>query len=1075
TVQHLTNAQRLDILTRKLDMVNAWRDALTRPLEGWRCSAPGREARPIAVGEAWPYLDPAVRDGPVSFECEFVVPAAFAGRPLELELDVGGEALAVVTGGSLPAPVSGGLNPYHRSLPLLARAAGGEAMRVMVEAVPKGPGGEPASGRLALARLVAPQPEVREFHADFAPVLEAAYHLGVLEPVQDVAAPLIAAAEEGLAGLPWPTSSTAQLSRLGSGVIGDAGRLWSLPQGLPQPEPLDEESLAALAAARERLDRALARVRRLHPPLGRLALSGHAHLDLAWLWPVAEARRKARRTAHTVLGLMDRYPDFTFNQSSAQQYAWLEEDDPALFERLRQRVAEGRYEPVGGMWVEPDANLTGGESLARQLLYGQRYFLSRFGRACTVAWLPDTFGFTPALPQLLASAGMSGFLTTKLSWNESTRFPHDLFLWEGLDGSRVLAHTFFNPTMRAYNGILKANDVLGTYRQFRGRHLPVWGEEGPEGLFTFGYGDGGGGPTGEMIEQYRRLRDLPGMPGLRMARVEDYYASLPREGLPVWSGELYLEFHRGTYTSQARVKRLNRAAEHRLLEAEALAAVAALDGAAYPAAPLRAAWETLLLTQFHDILPGSSIREAYEEALPALEGVVRQASRLRDEALSQLAAAGETGDGWWAVANPSLDARPLLVELPGAAGAAWDGEGCPLAAQEVEGGLLVKAAPLAPFALAAMRVGPGTSTSPVEEEAVHAWQEGGAFHLENRELSVTVGPDGSLHRVRDRASEREVLLGRGNRLLAHADLPRYYEAWDVNPNAQYPEPGPDGEEVLGVEDLSLLEVGPLRVAVRVRRRWRSSRIEQTYRLAAASRRLEVVTRIDWRERRVLLKAFFDLRVRSHEAWFETAFGAVPRPTHRNTPHDAARFEVPAHRWADLSEHAYGVSLLNDGRYGHSALGSSLGLSLLRGPMRPDPEADLGEHQFTYALYPHRGGWADGGTRREAQDLNSPLVAVPVAGQPRPGAGGPQASGLEVALASLKAAEDGPEGTLVMRLYEPNGGRGTCRLRWPGLQAAERTDLLENPGAPLAVTDGTLDLPLGPFEIATLRLAFRRPG
>jgi alpha-mannosidase len=444
-------------------------------------------------------------------------------------------------------------------------------------------------------------------------------------------------------------------------------------------------------------------------------------------------------------------------------------------------VREGRLEPVGGMWVEPDCNMLGGESLVRQLLHGQRYFGSRFGRHSTVAWLPDTFGFSPALPQLLLEAGIEGFFTTKLSWNETTRFPHDLWWWEGLDGSRVLAHSFFNPAMRAYNGLVRPNDLLNTYRAYKGRHLPVWGEAGPESLFTFGWGDGGGGPTDEMLEMYARLKDFPALPKLRMARVEEFFAELPREGLPVWSGELYLEYHRGTLTSQGRTKRLHRRAEHRLVEAETLAALAHLRGHPYPAAGLEATWKTLLLNQFHDILPGSSIREVYESTEPELEGVVAAATAARDEALRRLA--GEGGEeGWWTVANPSLAARPLEVVLPVPAGTAHDPTGRPLPTQPAEGGLLVRAtgSNVPALGLTSLRLGPGPA--PPVEEGVTVRHEGGGFRLQNDKLTVVVGPDGALHRVYDRELGREVLAGRGNRLVAHFDLPGHYEAWDVNPD-----------------------------------------------------------------------------------------------------------------------------------------------------------------------------------------------------------------------------------------------------------------------------------------------------
>ena len=364
-------------------------------------------------------------------------------------------------------------------------------------------------------------------------------------------------------------------------------------------------------------------------------MTGHAHIDLAWLWPVAETRRKGQRTFGTVLDLMERYPDFTFNQSSAQLYAWIEEDAPDLLERVKERVAEGRWEPIGGSWVEPDSQITGGEAYVRQLLYGQRAFEAWFGKRSTVAWLPDVFGFSGAIPQLLRGAGIDGFFTIKLNWNEENRFPYDLFTWEGIDGSRVTANMFRNlPPAHGYNGNIAPLDTLGTWRNFAGKR------QHPESLLAFGWGDGGGGPSARMLENYARIREFPALPRLRMAHIEEYFASLPETGLPVWVGELYLEFHRGTLTTQARTKQLNRAGEHRLLEAEAFATIAQLSGFPYPHDEIETAWKTLLLNQFHDIIPGSSIAEVYQDTVPELEEVVRTATAVRDAALAHLGGQG---------------------------------------------------------------------------------------------------------------------------------------------------------------------------------------------------------------------------------------------------------------------------------------------------------------------------------------------------------------------------------------------------------------------------------------------------
>ncbi|MDP9364457.1 MAG: glycosyl hydrolase-related protein [Chloroflexota bacterium] len=793
--------------------------------------------------------------------------------------------------------------------------------------------------------------------------------------------------------------------------------------------------------------RRLDEIKQDYPPIGRLAMTGHAHIDLAWLWPLAETRRKARRTFSSVLDLMDRYPDFTFNQSSAQLYAWLEEDDPALLERIKERVAEGRWEPVGGSWAEPDCMVTGGEALVRHLFYGQRYWQAAFGRRATVAWLPDVFGFSAGIPQLLRGAGIDGFFTIKLTWNETNRFPHDLFAWEGLDGSRVTAHMFRNlPPAHGYNGNVAPLDVLGTWRNYGGKR------HHPESLFAFGWGDGGGGPSARMLENYARIKEYPALPRLRMARVDEFFAALPKEGLPRWVGELYLEFHRGTLTTQGKVKALNRAAEHRLLEAEAFGAIAALHGFAYPGAALERAWKTLLLNQFHDILPGSSIAEVYEDAHRELGEAVAAATGARDAAL-----------------HP----RPLSVLLPGVGDGVSlrDPGGAAVPTQRTEDGLLVHDPGRTAPGLGWMVLGIGDGQAAAEGgPGVRVEAADGGAILENDLLRVEIGGDGTIHRLFDKEHGREALAGRGNQLWAFVDKPRVYDAWDIEEDYER-----GGEEIGGVVAVEVTEEGPLRAAVRVGRAWRSSRIEQTYKLLAGSRRLDVATTVHWHERQMLLQARFPLAVRTLEATFETMYGAVRRPTHRNTSWDTARFEVSGHRFADLSEPGYGVALLNDGKYGHGVHDNILSLSLVRGPLYPDPYADEGEHRFTYALFPHAGDWTAAGVAAEAFAFNSPLVATALG----TGRGGVPLSsalvetvGVPLALGSTKPAEDGDG--LILRLYEPHGARGAATLRFPDeVRRVEAVNLLEEP-APGSVTElehegREVRLAVRPFQVLTLRV------
>lgn len=1074
--------RRQERIARRLEELRAWRNAREFPIQEWSFTADG-DSTTLSIGDFWPVVQT-----PVHFASSGVVPAEWSGEPVELELWLGGEGLLRLSTG-----FQGGLDPFHHSFHIADRAECGERISIEAEVVPKGMfGSHIAEPRLERAHFVVPHLEVRALERDLSMLAQAAQELGDHEVVPHLLD--IAEAAFAIYGPVWPSATDVAQTRLALGYVNPIGAgvdsvsgsyaleaydvhpystpIWHMPPS-PRPlEPLPEAALEAVREARAEISERLARLKRDNPPVGRLALTGHAHLDLAWLWPVAETRRKGRRTFGTILDLMDRYPDFIFNQSSAQLYAWIEQDAPELFARVKERVAEGRWEPIGGSWVEPDCQVTGGESFVRQLLYGQRAFQDWFGKRSNVAWLPDVFGFSGSIPQLLRGAGIDGFFTIKLNWNEENTFPYDLFTWEGIDGSRVTANMFRNLSpAHGYNGNIAPLDVLGTWRNFGGKR------QHPESLLAFGWGDGAGGPSIRMLENYARIREFPALPRLRMAHIEEYFSALPKSGLPVWVGELYLEFHRGTLTTQAAVKALNRASEHRLLEAEAFAAIASLSGFSYPHDELEAAWKTVLLNQFHDIIPGSSIAEVYQDTIPELKEVVRIATEIRDTALTHLdrSTSGAASGKHLVVGNASLTDRPLTFLLPGEEGnvtiAGSDSE--PLATQSTEDGLLIHDPERTVPGLGWL----GLSTAPGRHTASHstelwakAHENGGAL-LENHFLRVEIGADGTLQRIVDKSTaDRDVLAGRGNQLWAFVDKPRTYDAWDIEENYEQ-----EGEEVRGVESVEIVETGPLRAAVRVRRAWRGSRIEQTYRLLTGSRRLDIATHIDWHERQVYLQARFPLDIHTHEATYETLYGIVHRPTHRNTTWDATRFEVSGHRFADLSEPGYGVALLTDSKYGYSAHGNLLTLSLLRGSLYPDPGADEGEHHFTYSLFPHPGDWTEANVVNEAFALNSPLIAVPVVQGSSTNVGTDEfltVDALPLSLGSLKRAEEG-EG-LILRLHEPHGARGATTLHFTRpLHHIERVNLLEEPVAgsePMLSADGmTVQLDVRPFEVVSLRV------
>jgi alpha-mannosidase len=999
---HLTTDQRVQRLEARLTELEFWRARHVQDLAKWSF-----DGDPLELGERWPRLD-GVR---LLTYNGANVPEDWDLDAVRLELDLGGEGLLEI---AYPDDRRErfGLDPFHRSFPLEQ-----SEFRLAAEVVARLPFGVPnRSATLSKARLVWVEAAVERMQRLLALVVETVRALGE----HDVVDPMLAAAEDALTYITWPSRTAEYVARTAPGPV--MQQIWALPPDLdPEPAGLEEEDRASLEHAAETLAGDLERLRGRFPPTGGLLLSGHAHLDLAWLWPLDETRRKARRTYHTVTGLMDRYPELTFNQSSAQIYAFIEEDDPQLFEKIQEAVAASSWEPIGGMWVEPDTNMPCGESLVRQLLYGQRYFHAKFGATHDVCWLPDCFGFTPGLPQLLRGAGIQGFFTHKLNWSETNRFPYDLFWWEGLDGSRVLAHGFNNPA-GGYNGVLGPTAAIGTWRNYQQKNS--W----PNSLLTIGHGDGAGGPTADMVERARALQAFPELPAMSFGRVSDFYRDIREASaspsLPWWSGELYFEMHRGTLTSQGRVKWLHRRAERDLIAAETIASMRTLLAGPHPQS-LEPLWRVLLRNQFHDILPGSSVREVNELAESELADVVRGANAIITAELEALEKALAVGGEERALLVVNTEASPRVLrlqsetEVPGS--------------QAVDGGSVV----------ATDETVPGLSAAVILDFRAPDGLTVTDDCLENDFVRVTFEADGTIAGIYDRRAERDALAGRGNQLWAYVDKPRAWDAWDID--AGYAQ---DGHEITSLESFAVTERGPHRAALRVERRFRNSSITQDLRLWANSARLDIHTVIEWGDRHWLLKTIWPVAVRSRVARFETAFGVVERPTHRNTTWDAAQFEGAGHRFIDLSEPGYGVALLNDGRYGHHVLRNELGLSLLRSPAWPDPLADEGRHELTYALLPHQGGFVEGGVLTEAEDLNRPLLSRPVDASDSSIHHFVPLGGLPVGLGALKPHED-EEDALVLRVYEPQGARGEVAVDLPrGWRLEGDLDLLDRRrGAP----------------------------
>ncbi|WP_026874235.1 alpha-mannosidase [Jiangella gansuensis] len=964
-------------------------------LPGGPAVAEGRY-QPIEVGERWgpPW-------GTSWFHVTGEVPAEAAGRRVELFIDLGwenrfagfqAEGLAYRPDGT----VVKGLNPRNLWLPVAHPASGGERIDLYIEAAanPRLEGDTPfAVTLLGEKHTAGSQPLYRINRADIS-ILE----VDVWELWQDL---------EAVGGL---------MAELPEGEP----RRWQILRAVERSlDALDLQDLAgSAAAARAELTGVLTKPANASAHL--ISAVGHAHIDSAWLWPVRETVRKVARTTSNVVSLLDEYPDLVYAMSSAQQYAWIEEHRPEVFERVADHVKGGRFIPVGGMWVESDTNMPGSEAMARQLVYGKRYFLDRFGIDTQEVWLPDSFGYSPALPQLVKLSGSRWFLTQKISWNKQNVFPHHSFWWEGLDGTRVFTHF---PPVDTYNSDLSARDLAHAVRNFRDK------ADATRSMVPFGWGDGGGGPTREMIAQARRTADLEGSPRVTIESPAAFFAAAEAEyaNAPVWSGELYLEIHRATYTSQAKTKQGNRRSEHLLHEAELWSAAAAVAGLAeYPYDELDRIWKQVLLNQFHDILPGSSIAWVHREAREQYQRIEAELSAIIERAQRVLAGDGEAP----VVFNAAPHARR---DIPA-------------------------------FGAAPTRV--DADAAPVEAIA----QDGG-YVLDNGVLRVVVDGRGLITSVLDQVAGREVLSGPGNLLQLHPDLPNEWDAWDVDQFYRN-----TVVDLVSVDELSA-DGGTVRVA----RTFGDSHVVQTITLEPGARRVDITTEVDWHETEKFLKAAFGLDVQTQRAAYETQFGHHYRATHENTSWDAAKFEVCAHRFVHLEEPGYGVALVNDSTYGHDVrraaaddggTTTTVRLSLLRAPRYPDPETDQGIHTLRYALVP---GASIGDAVREGYAINLPARTVPGAGS----AVEPlvRVDGDGVVVSAVKLADD-RSGDVVVRLYEARGGRATATLTAGfAVESADETDLLERPVEPDAVVGtegGAVSLRMRPFQIVTVRLRRAAP-
>lgn len=816
-------------------------------------------------------------------------------------------------------------------------------------------------------------------------------------------------------------------------LLQDLDALLGLARELSQDLPLRAEIIHAMERAADAIDPdnvgSTAPIARAalspvfdHPAYSsahKVSAVGHAHIDSAWLWPVRETVRKVARTFSNVLELMGNDPDFVFAASSAQQYAWLKESYPELFSRVRERIQEGRFVPVGGMWVEADTNMPGGEALARQFVAGKRFFMDEFGVEPLEAWLPDSFGYSASLPQIVAAAGSRWFLTQKISWNETNRMPHHTFLWEGIDGTRLFTHF---PPVDTYNAELSAEELARAQRQYSEKGVAN------SSLVPFGWGDGGGGPTREMLAAANRTHDLEGSPRVSMVSPRTFFEAAEAEyaSPPVWRGELYLEAHRGTYTSQANMKKGNRHSEHLLREAELWATLCSLRrGTAYPYDVLNEAWRIVLLQQFHDILPGASIAWVHQEAERNYAAVAETLELLIRDCMANLAGNGDK--------RLAFNAGPYSVGGAPAMGAA-----------------LVPETPI----------------------AAAKWHEvADGFVLNSSRIRIIIDRRGLLVSIYDVSADREVVPAGApaNLLQLFRDTPTKWDAWDIDENYKHV-----SLDLTEVQSIDIIDEG---CGIRISRTFGNSSVAQELRMNEDSGALDIITRVDWQERQKLLKLAFPLDVNAERAASEIQFGHVYRPTHSNTSWDAAKFETVAHRWVHVGEPGYGIAIGNDSTYGHDirserspdGLASTVvRLSLLRAPLYPDPKADLGMHEFRVSL---RIGSDVPDAVALGYRLNLPIRVIRGAAAVAPVI---ELDNSAIVVEAVKLAED-RAGDVIVRLYEAHGARAQARLtagfEW---SSVVQTDLLERTlevaTGSIRASGGVVPLTLRPFEIVTLRFS-----
>ena len=785
---------------------------------------------------------------------------------------------------------------------------------------------------------------------------------------------------------------------------------------------------------------------------GEVIMAGHSHLDVAWLWTVREITRKTARTFANNLALMDNYPDFKFTQSQAVLYDFMKKHYPDIFERVKEKVKNGQWEIVGNAWVEADTNIASGEALVRQLLYGREFFMKEFGVSSDIYWLPDCFGFTWALPQIIKRSGMKYFMTSKLFYNDTNEFPHSVFRWRSHSGDEILAYLCKQPYQSEYNA-----EYVTSLRKNNRQNSIVDVSCG-----MFGYGDGGGGCTYKQVETGKRIEKLPGMPKTTNGKVADFFKAIDGDfdKLPVYDGELYYENHRGTFTSQAFIKENNRRGEFMMRNAEILNV---FGGKEYPAEKMEEAWKILLINQFHDILPGTSIHEAMEntrEEYAQLRQLGGELVRMgKDGILNKVSVKDDSVLVWNMLTWQTKGI--VKAEIPYMAKGIKNSDGKLLTSKvyEENGKYYIEflADPVPAFGYGVFTLCDETA----EVENVKVTKN----TIENKYLKVVLDDNGLIDEVTDKTTGRQILTGKGNLMTISHDKPIHESAWNMEFDYQM-----KFWELRDAESVEVVEASPLRGAVRVVRKFHESTITQDIILEKDKPTLDFDTTVDWHEREKVLKAEFPVDIRNRNASCEIAHGAAEYPTHYNTCYDQAKFEFCAHKWADLSEGGYGASIINDCKYGYNVHDNMMKITLLRGPICPDPMGDLGMHHFRYSFYPHAGTWRDADTVRLGFEENVRLEGEFIGGTGGNDVGHTYAKieGESVILDAVKPAQDGRG--YIVRMYESETRHCTVKASFE-LEYSKviECNLMECDEQEIDCENGEFTFKMKPHEVKTFRL------